>query len=151
MRLPIQVSIFIVRMKPDGDCEYLLLHRVLPRLAFWQPVTGGVESGETIEQAARRELIEETGFSPDDLRPIGFTYAFPPDEFFKAVYETLPDEIAVHVFVASARSGSEPKIDPIEHDEYIWCTYGEALDMLYWWDDKELLKQVAAFLERTQQ
>ncbi|MCX6834497.1 MAG: NUDIX domain-containing protein [candidate division Zixibacteria bacterium] len=151
MRLPIQVSIFIVRLKPDGDREYLLLHRVLPRLSFWQPVTGGVESGETIEQTARRELIEETGFLPDDLQPIGFTYTFPPDEFFKAVYETLPDEIAVHVFVASVMSGSEPKIDAVEHDEYIWYTYGEALDILYWWDDKESLKQVAAFLKRTQQ
>lgn len=144
MRLPIQVSIFIVRLKPDGDCEYLLLHRVLPRISFWQPVTGGVESGETIEQTARRELTEETGFPPDDLRPIGFTYSFPPDEFFKEVYETPPDEIKVHVFVASVPSGSEPKIDPVEHDEYRWCSCGEALDLLHWWDDKESLKQVAA-------
>jgi len=148
MRLPIQVAIYIVRPIENGGHEYLMLHRVLPRLSFWQPVTGGVESGETIEQTARRELAEETGFPPDDLRPVGFTYSFPPDEFFKNVYETPPDEIVVHVFVARVPSGAEPKIDAVEHDEYQWCSYDQALDLLHWWDDKESIKQVAAFLNK---
>jgi len=148
MRLPTQVSIFIVKPDAKGGQEYLLLHRVLPRLAFWQPVTGGVESGETIEQTARRELTEETGFLPDDLRPIGFTYSFPPDEFFIDVYETPPDEIVVHVFVAQVPTGAEPKIDPVEHDAYRWRSYGDALELLHWWDDKESLKRVDAFLTK---
>jgi len=146
MRLPIQVNVFVVRPAPDGGREYLLLHRVLPRLSFWQPVTGGVESGETIEQAARRELTEETGFPPDDLRPIGFEYSFPPDEFFKGVYESEPDEIAVHVFGARVEPGAEPRIDPVEHDDYRWCSYDDALELLYWWDDKESIRRLDAFL-----
>lgn len=146
MRLPIQVSIFVTRPDASGNREYLLLHRVLPRLSFWQPVTGGVESGETVEQTARREFTEETGFPPDIIRPTGFTYSFPPDEFFKAVYETPPDEIIVHVFVARVAPGSEPILDPVEHDQYRWCSYEQALDLLYWWDDKESLKQVEATL-----
>ena len=146
MRLPIQVSIFIVRNDSQGKREYLLLHRVLPRLSFWQPVTGGVESGETIERTARRELTEETGFAPDELRSIGFTYSFPPDEFFKDVYETPPEEIVVHVFVVRVPSGSEPNIDPLEHDQFRWCSYDDALALLHWWDDKAALERVEAFL-----
>jgi len=146
MRLPIQVNIFVVRPAPDGRREYLLLHRVLPRLSFWQPVTGGVESGETIEQAARRELTEETGFPTDDLRPTGFTYSFPPDEFFQDIYDTEPDEIAVHVFVARVKPGAEPRLDPVEHDDYCWCNHDEAMELLHWWDDKEALKRAAAYL-----
>jgi 8-oxo-dGTP pyrophosphatase MutT (NUDIX family) len=146
MRLPIQVAIYVVRPTPDGGRKYLLLHRVLPRLSFWQPVTGGVESGETIEQAARRELTEETDFLTDDLRPIGFTYSFPPDEFFKDVYESEPDEIVVHVFVAPVKPDAEPKLDPVEHDAYRWCSYDDALNLLYWWDDKESIRQVDAFM-----
>jgi len=149
MRLPIQVSIFIVRNDSQGKREYLLLHRVLPRLSFWQPVTGGVESGETIEQTARRELTEETGFAPDNLHPIGFTYSFPPDEFFKDVYDTPPDEIVVHVFVARVPSGSDPRIDPVEHDDYRWCSYADALALLHWWDDREALERVESFLANT--
>jgi len=112
-------------------------------------VTGGVESGETIEQTARRELTEETGFAPDDLQVIDFTYTFSPDEFFKDVYETKPDEIRVHVFVARVPPDSEPTIDPVEHDEYRWCSYDDALELLYWWDDKKSLKRVAEFLDST--
>ena len=149
MRLPIQTSIFIVRPAAENGREYLMLHRVLPRLSFWQPVTGGVESGETIKQTARRELTEETGFPPDDLRAIDYTYTFPPDEFFKDVYETEPDEILVHVFVARVPPNSEPALDPVEHDEYRWYSYDEALELLYWWDDKESFKRVAEFLDST--
>jgi 8-oxo-dGTP pyrophosphatase MutT (NUDIX family) len=30
---------------------------------FWCPVGGGIEPGETLEEAIRREVMEETGFS----------------------------------------------------------------------------------------
>ena len=125
-----------------------MLHRVLPRLSFWQPVTGGVESGETIEQTAARELREETGFAPDELKSIDFTYSFPPDEFFQDVYDTPPDEIKVHVFVAKVSATAEPILDPVEHDQHCWLDFDAAMDRLHWWDDKESLKQVAAFLDR---
>ncbi len=146
MRLPIQVAVYVVRPAGDAVREYLLLHRVLERLSFWQGVTGGVESGEAIEQTAARELTEETGFTPDDLQPIGFTYTFPADEFFENMYETMPDEITQHVFVARVAAGSEPTLDQVEHDQYSWLDFDAALDRLYWWDDKESLKRVEAFL-----
>ena len=56
----------------DED-ERLLLFRYVDKGRYlWVPVGGGVEPGETIEQTARREIIEETGFvTPVDLIPIG--------------------------------------------------------------------------------
>jgi 8-oxo-dGTP pyrophosphatase MutT (NUDIX family) len=41
--------------------EYLLLKRLPEKNGFWQPITGGVEEGETQEEALLREVIEETG------------------------------------------------------------------------------------------
>ncbi len=38
---------------------------------------GGVRAGETPEQAARRELAEETGFTARDMRPLGRFFPAP--------------------------------------------------------------------------
>jgi len=148
MRLPIQVAIYCVRPGADG-WQYLMLHRLLKRLTFWQGVTGGVESGEKIHETAQRELTEETGFTVTP-ESIGFTYTFPVDEFFENMYETPPDEITQHVFVARVAHNAEPVLDPVEHDDYQWCDFDTALAMLYWWDDKESIRRVSSYLAHTE-
>lgn len=41
-------------------------------VVFWITPGGGVEPGETFEEAARRELREETGFAPESIGPCLF-------------------------------------------------------------------------------
>jgi len=76
MRIPIQVLVYPVRQR-GSKWEYLLLKRIERREGFWQGVTGGVEQGEELDEAARRELLEETGFTPLKLERIDFSYSFP--------------------------------------------------------------------------
>ncbi len=50
----------------------------------WQMPQGGVDEGETLADAALRELEEETGVAPDLAAPLGavedwLVYDFPPD------------------------------------------------------------------------
>ena len=56
----------------DED-ERVLLFRYADRDRFlWCPVGGGVEAGESVVDAARREIVEETGFrTPIELIDIG--------------------------------------------------------------------------------
>ena len=43
------------------DGEILLLKVEDEKVSFWQPITGGIESGESPEEACIREIKEETG------------------------------------------------------------------------------------------
>jgi 8-oxo-dGTP diphosphatase len=86
---------------------------------------GKVESGETVESAAIRELEEETGIkiSIDDLCPVGrLTFLFPSEPAWSQL---------VHVFLVKAWTG-----DPLESDEMkpTWCFIDE-IPFESMWDD----------------
>ena len=76
LRLKVQVWIY-TRVPEIPHPLFLLLKTRLDRGEFWQPVTGGVEAGETVLNAALREAREETGLvfasTPD---PIGGSFTF---------------------------------------------------------------------------
>jgi dATP pyrophosphohydrolase len=140
-RQPVQVAIYCVRGSGDGR-EYLLLHRILGRLSFWQGVTGGVEhDDDDYYAAALRELKEETGFDPLSLEMIDYSYTFPVPEHMRHIYDGPVDQITEIVFLASVAEGVEPTIDAEEHDQYRWCDFKTAMRMLYWEGNKEALKR----------
>jgi len=66
---------------------------------------GRVEQGETLEQAARRELLEETGVTAHDLRPLLVVHIPPSPHEGAPGYE-------LHVFAAGSVEG-----DPVPADD----------------------------------
>ena len=121
-RLPIEVFIVVRR----GD-EYLVVHRVPEAGRYWHGIAGGVEEGESPDEAAVRELREETGLEavPTPL-PNAFVY----------------NEITVHTFLIDVPEGWEPELNE-EHDEYVWLPQADAVDLLYWPEPKELLRTIS--------
>ncbi|MDI6026440.1 NUDIX hydrolase [Corticibacterium sp. UT-5YL-CI-8] len=60
------VSVALVR----GDTVMLVRRGHAPSKGLYAFPGGRVEQGETLEEAARRELLEETGLETADLRPV---------------------------------------------------------------------------------
>lgn len=145
MRQPIQVLVYPVRATQDG-LEYLLLHRLVKRGDFWQGVTGGVEEGEETLEAARRELIEETGLTPSTIEKIDYAYSFPVAEGWRHLYAEGVNELTEYVFVAHVDGEREPTPDAREHDKWAWCDLNLALDLLTWPGNIEALKRCDDFL-----
>jgi len=104
--------------------EILVVHRSPTNGGFWHLIAGGVEAGETNEEAAVRELFEETRLRTT-VRPLDFSFEH--------------HGIHVEAFVADAPAGWEPVLD-WEHDQYIWCSRGHAIKLLYWPEPRELVE-----------
>jgi len=131
MRLPIQVEAIIFR-RNGNKMEYLLLKRLPERNGFWQPITGGVEEGETRNEALRREIREETGIK-NIVAVLEDLYLF---EF------SDPNLNQEYVYGVEVSSSEEIILDQKEHSEYKWCSFQEALQLLHWKENKEALRKL---------
>jgi len=60
----------------DAERGVLLLrrHRFITDTWGWEIPAGRVDPGETLEQAAERESVEETGWRPLELQYLGFSH-----------------------------------------------------------------------------
>jgi bis(5'-nucleosidyl)-tetraphosphatase len=140
MKKQVSGGIVIYHKEGDGLVEYLLLQY---GAGHWDFPKGKLEIGETKDQAARRELTEETGLQ-DVFIQEGF------EESLSYVFNDFrgnPVEKTVHFFV-----GEVPYKGPIvlsrEHQAYVWEPYTKALEHLTYQNAKNVLIKAHEFLKQ---
>lgn len=131
------VDVYPYRERRRG-IEFLVMRRATGRLyeGEWRMVGGKIEPGETMVQAAVRELREETARAPELL------WALPSANIF-----TAWERDAVQVAPAFAvRLRADPALND-EHDAFDWCAAEVAAERMTWPEPQRLLRLTARLLE----
>jgi dATP pyrophosphohydrolase len=123
--------------------EVLIMERA-DKPGYWQSVTGSIELGETPEQAAVREVKEETGLD-------ALAYNF-QDWHASNVYEIYPHwryryaagvtENIEHLFGLMLPSALPITLAPDEHTQYVWVDWREAAQRVFSWTNVDALKRL---------
>lgn len=96
----------------------------------WFVVTGGVEKGETYDEAVAREILEETGLITEEIIPLNWG----------SIYNWGDEICEEHNFISFVNSGDILLNE--EHSKYEWLNLDEFINKINWDNNKELLKQV---------
>ncbi|GAB2739688.1 NUDIX hydrolase [Salinifilum aidingensis] len=100
---------------------------------LWSLPKGHIEAGETPEQAAAREVAEETGITGSVVAPIGtIDYWFVAGN--RRVHKT------VHHFLLEA-VGGELSDEDVEVTEVAWVPLGELDEVLAYTDERRLVRR----------
>lgn len=103
-----------------ADTEVLMLRRVSPA-DFWQSVTGSLLWGESPDQAARRELAEETGLQAGDvLLDCQRQNTFPIVPPWIARYAPGVVTNTEYVFSVALPRRQPIRLNPLEHGGFQW-------------------------------
>jgi 8-oxo-dGTP pyrophosphatase MutT (NUDIX family) len=140
-----EVAIFVARRDRS---EILVVHRSPAQGGYWHTIAGGIERGESAEEAARRELLEETGLAAARLvrarEAVEFAYSLAEEPAARRdLYEPGVSSVHVDCFLVDAPDDWEPALD-WEHDGYRWCAAADAPDALRWPDTADALRRLLA-------
>jgi len=127
----------VVFRRINGEIRFLLIKN--RRSAHWGFPKGHMEAGESKEDTARREVLEETGV----------TIRIVPE--FSATSEYLIQnrvEKCVTIFLAAATNTST-SIQREEIEDYAWQSFEKAMESLRFDNDKAILQKAFDFLRET--
>lgn len=103
----------------------------------WEAVHGHIEDGERPEQAAIREMAEETSLVPERVYNLSRVESF---------YQHRIGEVAlVPIFVAFVAGGARPVTGP-EHDAFEWLPPASARARLAWPRERRAIDDIVAML-----
>lgn len=124
------------------DGYVLLIERRRP-FRFWQSVTGSLEPGETPEDAARRELEEETGLTREGrLHTLGLSRQFTIDPRWLGNYAPGVRENVEYEWRYELDERRDVRLAADEHTAFQWLPLSQAAATVWSWTNREALNSL---------
>lgn len=120
-KLPIRFEA-IPYVRNGNNFRFLIVKRVPDDGGFWQPITGTLESNESLDDCIYRELKEEISIDRQEVLTLS-------DMFFSFTWQKKEVLISEYVFGVELK-GEHEVILSDEHEDQRWCDFEEAIDML---------------------
>ena len=111
-------AVVILPLLGDGKVVLLRNHRFVIGETLWELPAGTLEPNEPLEECAKRELTEETGYTAETWTSLGYLYASPG----------VLDE-KLHLFVAEGLTPGNMQLEADEQLEPVIVPFAEAIRM----------------------
>lgn len=140
-KIPVSVLVVI----HTAALEILLLERAA-RPGYWQSVTGSIDRiDEPLEDAARREVFEETGIHAAPERFVRWNLMrtfeiYPQWRHRFAPGTTHNDE---HMFSLEIPAAVPVRLAPEEHTAWLWMPWREAVEKCFSWTNRDAIRVLA--------
>lgn len=131
-------GIITYTLDDNNEILYLLLRY---GAGHWDLPKGKIESGETKQEAALRELMEETGLTADIDNNFEETITYIFTECDKQLTQKT-------VYFFTGKATSTKVILSHEHTDYTWLPYEQALELLTYDNAKNLLEKADRYIKK---
>ena len=126
-----------------ANLQVLIMERA-DKAGFWQSVTGSLEAGETPQQSAIREVLEETGLDATqyDLQDWQASNTYEIYPHWRYRYAPGITTNVEHLFALELPKEIAITLAPDEHVQYEWVDWREAAKRVFSWTNVDALKRL---------